>query len=96
MSDSSSEDEYCYAVRFDEDVVKFVNEKTPKTSVKLNNVKCQMTIETGASVNIIDETTYKRLSQPTLKKKQLTKCLYPYGSGQPLRVIEGTSMATCQ
>jgi hypothetical protein len=70
-----------------EDIIKFVNEKTPKTSVKLNNVKCQMTIDTGASVNIIDETTYKRLSQPTLKKKQLTKCLFPYGSGQPLRVI---------
>ena len=87
VSDSSSEDEYCYGVRFDDDVIKFVNEKIPTTSVKLNNVKCQMTIDTGASVNIIDKTLYKRLGQPTLKKKQLTKRLYPYGRDQPFRVL---------
>ncbi len=46
-----------------------------------------MTIDTGASVNIIDEAVYKRLGQPALKKKQLSKRLYPYDSGQPLKVI---------
>ncbi len=86
-SDSSSEDEYCYGVRFDDNVIKAVNKKTPNTSVKLNNVTCQMTIDTGASVNIIDEAVYKQLGQPALKKKQSSKRLYPYGSGQPLKVI---------
>lgn len=43
---TSSEDEYSYGVHCDEHVVNILSEKTPKVSVKLNDIECQMMIDT--------------------------------------------------
>ncbi|XP_052806251.1 uncharacterized protein K02A2.6-like [Mya arenaria] len=79
---SDSEDEYNYQVS-----VKSVskNNKTPKTLISINNIAIKVTIDTGSSVNIIDENTYAFLGKPTLKTKHLPKLL-PYGGGSNLKV----------
>lgn len=78
---SGSEDEYSYNIT----VNNIGNHKTPKTELILNDVKLQVTIDTGSSVNIIDENTYRRLGKPQLKTHKLPKLL-PYGGGPNLKV----------
>ena len=62
-----------------------IGKKTPKTTVKINQVKCSMLIDTGPSVNILDEQTYQKIGSPRLQKKNIPP-LYPYGGGQSLNV----------
>ena len=79
---SGSEDEYNCNIK-----VKSVgNSKSPKTEIMLNNFRIKATIDTGSSVNIIDEKAFVAIGKPRLQTKRLPK-LIPYGGGQSLRVI---------
>ena len=78
---SDSEEEYNYRVR----VKSLNNKKTPKILISINNKSVNVTIDTGSSVNIIDENTYTFLGKSTLKRKHLPKLL-PYGGGSHLQV----------
>ena len=79
MSSSDDDSDYCYSVKSDH-FVGAIGKKTPKTSVKINNIKCDMLIDTGASVNILDEQTYHKVGSPKLQRKNIPH-LYPYGGG---------------
>ncbi|XP_062585044.1 uncharacterized protein K02A2.6-like [Saccostrea cucullata] len=77
----SSDEEYTYSIQ---EQVRSVR-KTPMTSLKINKRHCKLMIDTGATVNVLDETTYKYLGCPKLKRDK-TK-LVPYGGGSQLEVL---------
>ena len=62
------------------------NSKSPKTEILLNNSRIKATIDTGSSVNIIDEKAFVAIGKPRLQTKRLPK-LIPYGGGQNLKVL---------
>ena len=76
---SSDNDDNCYSIK-SELVVGATGKKTPKSTVKINQVKYSMLIDTGASVNILDEQTYQKIGSLNLQKKNIPP-LYPYGVG---------------
>ena len=78
-SSESSNDEYCYGI----DGKKT---KTPFTVAKLDDVECRLMIDTGASVNILDENTFSQIGKPKLNKRDPIQ-LMPYGGGKPLTVM---------
>ena len=63
-NNSSSDEEYCYGVNF---VGKTNN--LPTTEVKIKKNKRKLLLDTGASVNILDEKTYKDVGSPKMNKK---------------------------
>ena len=63
--------------------------KMPSVNVKVSNVKVKMIIDTGASINIIDEKTYAHISKstPISLKRTRTWFHHGYGSTEQLPVI---------
>ena len=80
-TESSSEEEYCYAVDG-----KKRNSKNAKIEMNLENRKVTFQIDTGSSVNVINEAVYRRLKTNAALKKSKTR-LYPYGSKVPLPIV---------
>ena len=81
--DSSSDDEYLYVMSQDKSAPKI-----PTVSVTINEIPIDMIIDTGASIDILDETAYKKInhdSQITLQPS--TKRLFAYGSQSQLHVL---------
>ena len=81
--DSSSDDEYMYALNMDAPV-----SKVPTVSVQISGTTVNMIIDTGASIDILDEPTYNKVHQhnnilltPSLKR------LFSYGSSTQLKVL---------
>ena len=74
-SSNSSEDEYLFRVS---------NAKQPKAKIKMKGQHIKMTIDTGASINVIDEETYGKLGEVTLKKAVDCKA-YTYNSDVPVK-----------
>ena len=62
-SSESSDSEYCYAVNAKQS-------KSPVTKLKVNNQKVTFTVDTGSTINIIDENTFKTLGDINLKKNK--------------------------
>ena len=88
VSTSSDEDsDYCYTVKSGHFIGEIceIDKKTPKANIAINKVKCSMLIDTGASVNILDEQTYQKIGSPKLQKKNLPP-LYPYGGTKSLDI----------
>lgn len=89
---SSDRDHYCYKVgkmgkhNTDSENHNTGKVKSPKVSVRINNVVTSILIDTGTSVNILDETLYQKLGKPRLMKGQ-SPTLYPYGGSKSLCVI---------
>jgi hypothetical protein len=82
---SSSDDEYEYSIECDQ-IVGVIGNKTPKVTIVINKTECRVLVDTGASVNILDEDTYEAIGRPTLTKNKLPS-LHPYGGGAPLKVL---------
>ena len=62
--------------------------KTPTVSVKINGIPINMIVDTGASIDILDETACKQVNysgQITLQPS--TKRLFAYGSAAQLHVL---------
>ena len=55
--DSSSDDEYLYVLRRNTSALKF-----PTVSVIINEIPVNMIIDTGASIDILDETAYHKVN----------------------------------
>lgn len=79
---SSSEDEHLYTCQ------ESTTFKMPSTKVKINNAHFKMVIDTGASINIIDQTTFALINKtkPISLQRTHTK-LFAYGSTQQLPVL---------
>ena len=55
--DSSSDDEYLYVMSQDKSAPKI-----PTVSVTINEIPIDMIIDTGASIDILDKTAYKKIN----------------------------------
>ena len=75
-----TEEDYCYSVG-----TKSTLKKLPNIMVGLNGKSTTVMIDTGASVNIIDEETYKEMGSPKISNKNIPQ-LFPYGQSKPIPV----------
>ncbi|KAJ8299252.1 hypothetical protein KUTeg_023312, partial [Tegillarca granosa] len=66
--------------------VNFVGTKTPRVSVKVNGLECDLLVDTGASVNILDEATHRKIGSPAIKYREKPH-LVPYGGGHKIDVL---------
>ena len=81
--DSSSDDEYLYVLSQDTH-----GSKIPRMSVMINEIPVDMIIDTGASIDILDETAYHKFNYSRkITLKPSTKQLFAYGSKSQLHVI---------
>ena len=85
-TDSDESDDYCYTITTETEVINSVKQSLPQVSLKLNNVDTSLLIDTGSTVNIIDEETHQKIGKPTLQKIKEPN-LYPYGTSNPLRIL---------
>ena len=67
-SSSDEDSDYCDSIKTKQHVGT-IGKKTPKVTVKINGVNCNMLVDTGASVNIQDNKTYQKIGSPKLQKK---------------------------
>ena len=63
-----------------------VSTKTPKIDVTVNEKQCKFLLDTGATVDLLDEKTHHRIGAPTLKRGK-NPHLLPYGGGSPIKVM---------
>jgi len=80
VDNSTADDEYAFTVDNTN------NQKQPSALLKINGTRMRFLIDTGVSVNIIDESTYSKLTDRPALKKAHTK-IYAYGSKAPLKVL---------
>ena len=82
-SKSSSDDEYLYVMSQDSH-----SSKIPTVSVTINETPIDMIIDTGASIDIVDETAYDKVNHNGDITLQLSaKRLFAYGSAEQLNVL---------
>lgn len=70
--------------------------KIPKVQVVVSGVVCSMYVDSGTTVDILDQKTYRHVCEKSQSELQLTTAdtkLYPYGSTVPLPV-SGMFMST--
>ena len=60
-SSESSESDYCYAVNTNYN-------KAPTTKLKINGKNVKFAVDTGSTINVIDENTFKQLQNINLQK----------------------------
>ena len=78
-SDSDSDDQYVFTVAQPQP-------RQPTVNTTMQGTKVKFIIDSGASVNLIDEQTMKRLKQqPQLQRDKAN--LYTYGSTTPIDII---------
>ncbi|XP_069129130.1 uncharacterized protein [Argopecten irradians] len=76
---SGSDDEYVFHVNTR-------NAGQPKAAVIIHGMPMDIIVDTGATVNILDEKTFQSMkSKPKLQKSNTN--LYPYGSGEPIDIV---------
>ena len=85
-TDSDDSDDYCYTIKTEAEVINTVKQPLPQVSLKLNDINMSLLIDTGSTVNIIDEAAYQKLGKPTLQRSKEPN-LYPYGTNNPLRIL---------
>ena len=78
-SDSSDDDNF--------HVFAFKNVKTNSatTKIKINNNSIDALVDSGSSINLIDESTYQNMKPRPILQKSRTK-IFPYQSSTPLKV----------
>ena len=84
---ASSDDEYTYNISTK-------GNRTPTTRLQLNNKMITVTVDTGSSVNIMDEKTYRIIGQPPLRTRKMPRLL-PYG-GSPDLHVKGACQITVE
>jgi hypothetical protein len=77
QSDSDSESEFLFSVT-DKSTGK--SAKQPFVTDKLYDKQVRLLVDTGATVNVIDESTYRQLNSPDLSRVKMR--IFPYGSKQ--------------
>ena len=73
----SSDSNYCYAVNS-------TKQKQPEAYVTIKGNKCHVLVDTGTTINIIDNEAFKRMNGVELKKTKVKA--YAYNSKTPMRM----------
>lgn len=84
--ESSSDEEYTYHIKHESEHVSVVGSKTPRVNICINNKHCNFLLDTGATVNLLDQKTYHKIGAPKMTKGNNPNLL-PYGGGDPLKVM---------
>ena len=89
QEDSSSDelsDEYVYTVNGASN--SDTPSTTPQVDIKVQNTMIQFLIDSGATVNLIDEETWSKIQKrnKSFMLQKSTWCIYPYGSDKPLEL----------
>ena len=78
----SSEDEYLFTC------MNKADGKMPKVKAKINDIPITMIVDTGASLDIIDEVTFHQLQQKTdIQLGRASTKLFAYGSDEQLQLL---------
>ena len=77
--ESSSNDEYLYALNHRSSI--------PQVTVHINEISVDMIVDTGASIDILDEDTYTRVNHNTFTLQLSTKRLFAHGSTSQLNIL---------
>ena len=81
--ESSSEDEYLFTLKPKTD-----QHKAPIANIKVNDVPVTMMVDTGASIDVIDESTYNKMHKVTkLPLHRSNTRVFAYGSPTQLPVL---------
>jgi hypothetical protein len=72
----SSDEEYIYAIK---------DQKLPKVIVKVCQHSFKATVDTGATINVIDKTTYDNMSGPQLTKTSIKA--FAYNATKPVQFL---------
>ena len=81
--ESSSEDEYLFTLKPKAD-----KNKAPTATIKMNDIPVTMMVDTGASIDIIDESTYNRMQKVTkIPLHRSNTRVFAYGSPTQLPVL---------
>ena len=90
-SNHDSDDSYDQAFGIKVNHVKI---KQPKTEVSINGQKCKLLVDTGSSINLLNETVVDKMkTKPKISKPDTSA--YAYGQKQKLP-IKGKFMATLE
>ena len=73
----SDVDDYRYGIKVAESGLNRV--KDPYANVTVNKHKLKMLVNSGSSVNILDEEDYAKVGGPQLREKNKSRELVPYG-----------------
>ena len=89
QEDSSSDelsDEYVYTVNDDSN--SDTPSTTPKVDIKVQNTMIKFLIDSGATVNLIDEEAWSKIQKrnKSIMLQKSTSRIYPYGSDKPLEL----------
>lgn len=79
--ESDASDDYCFVVRAES-----ISATTPKATVMLADKPVSFLVDTGTSVDVIDEATFGYLGKPAFSDKH-SPTLFAYGATTPLPVI---------
>ena len=76
--------------------VNHVKIKQPKTEVSINGQKCKLLVDTGSSINLLNETVVDKMkTKPKISKPDTSTSAYTYGQKQKLLIL-GKIMATVE
>ena len=75
-TDNSDNNDYLYTVS---------NDKAPKVNVKLGQHSFKATVDTGASMNVIDQNTFSKMKD--IKLQQTTVKAFAYNSTKPVKFL---------
>ena len=70
-SDSSDTENYLFGIQTD--LINAVKSKQPNMMVTVNGLNTHMLVDTGANINIMDESTIQELQKTTTKAQQNNK-----------------------
>ena len=77
----TDDEEYLYTVTSE-------NQNTPKARIKVNNVDVQMVVDTGASIDIIDQPDFEALQKSARIALQKSKTrIFAYRAANDLNVL---------
>ena len=66
-------------------MLQFSRKKNPRVNIHIKDKRVDMTIDTGASINVIDQENFRRLGAIKLQKANIRA--YTYGSKEPVQFL---------
>ena len=76
---SDSNDDYMFGIQEEQENINSVKSEQPSLNVRINGLNVKMLVDTGSSINVLDENTYKKFQVKPKLSKTDTK-VFTYGS----------------
>lgn len=78
---SDTDEEFVYAIN--------AQNKQPETITKITNIPVKVILDTGSSVNLLNNSIFKKIQHenPTIKLKTSPYRVFPYGADKPIELL---------